>query len=76
MQGGTVEHAFVVAAPHELTKGWSYTALSRARGETRLFVITDSHELGAHTREREPVQPPGLPPRLRPAVRRAARRGA
>jgi ATP-dependent exoDNAse (exonuclease V) alpha subunit len=31
MQGGTVERAFVVAAPYELTKGWSYTALSRAR---------------------------------------------
>ena len=28
MQGGTVERAFVLAAPHELTKGWSYTALS------------------------------------------------
>jgi hypothetical protein len=41
MQGGTVESALVVAAPHELTKGWSYTALSRARGTTRLFVITD-----------------------------------
>jgi hypothetical protein len=41
MQGGTVERAFVVAAPHELTKGWSYTALSRARRQTQLFVITD-----------------------------------
>ena len=38
MQGGTVEHAIVVASVGELTRGWSYTALSRARGETRLLV--------------------------------------
>jgi AAA domain len=38
MQGATVERAFVVASPHDLTAGWSYTALSRARGETRLLI--------------------------------------
>ena len=38
MQGGTVERAIVVASPHDLTAGWSYTALSRARGETRLLI--------------------------------------
>jgi len=38
MQGGTVERALVVAAPRDLTAGWSYTALSRARGETRLLI--------------------------------------
>jgi hypothetical protein len=38
MQGGTVEQAFVVASPHDLTAGWSYTALSRARGDTRLLI--------------------------------------
>ena len=32
MQGGTVETAVVVASPRDLTAGWSYTALSRARG--------------------------------------------
>jgi ATP-dependent exoDNAse (exonuclease V) alpha subunit len=32
MQGGTVEAAFVVAAPHEPTKGWSCTALSARAG--------------------------------------------
>jgi hypothetical protein len=52
MQGGTVECAFVVAAPHELTKGWSYTALSRARGGTHLFVATDQNQL-----EREELAP-------------------
>jgi conjugative relaxase-like TrwC/TraI family protein len=38
MQGATVEQATVVASPHDLSRGWSYTALSRARGDTRLFV--------------------------------------
>jgi conjugative relaxase-like TrwC/TraI family protein len=38
MQGGTVEAAVVVASPRDLTAGWSYTALSRARGETRLLI--------------------------------------
>jgi conjugative relaxase-like TrwC/TraI family protein len=52
MQGATVERAFVVATPHELTKGWSYTALSRACGPTRLFVISDGE-----TRERDELAP-------------------
>jgi hypothetical protein len=38
MQGATVEHATVVASPQDLSRGWSYTALSRARGDTRLLV--------------------------------------
>ena len=38
MQGGTVETAVVVASPRDLTAGWSYTALSRARGLTRLLI--------------------------------------
>jgi conjugative relaxase-like TrwC/TraI family protein len=38
MQGATVEQATVVASPHDLSRGWSYTALSRARGTTRLLV--------------------------------------
>jgi hypothetical protein len=43
MQGGTVETALVVASPRDLTAGWSYTALSRARGETRLLIY--DHQL-------------------------------
>ncbi len=42
MQGGTVEKAFVVASPRDLTAGWSYTALSRARADTHL-LIHDQH---------------------------------
>jgi hypothetical protein len=45
MQGGTVEHAVVVATAQDLTRGWSYTALSRARGETRLLVRDDAEEV-------------------------------
>ncbi len=43
MQGGTVETATVVACPHDLTAGWSYTALSRARGHTRLLIYDNQH---------------------------------
>ncbi|MHB8659595.1 MAG: MobF family relaxase [Solirubrobacteraceae bacterium] len=38
MQGGTVDRAFVVALPEDMTAGWSYSALSRARGVTRLLI--------------------------------------
>lgn len=41
MQGGTVEAAIVVASPRDLTAGWSYTALSRARDSTRLLIYDD-----------------------------------
>ncbi len=46
MQGGTVETAIVVAAPRDLSAGWSYTALSRARDSTRLVIHDDrpAHE--------------------------------
>jgi hypothetical protein len=46
MQGGTVERAIVVASPRDLTAGWSYTALSRARGETRILIV----DAGDHER--------------------------
>ncbi|HEV2924403.1 MAG TPA: MobF family relaxase [Solirubrobacteraceae bacterium] len=38
MQGATIEAALVLASPRDLTAGWGYTALSRARGETRLLI--------------------------------------
>ncbi len=44
MQGGTVQGAIVVASPRDLTAGWSYTALSRARETTRLLVYDDGLE--------------------------------
>ena len=39
MQGATVEWAGVVGHPEDFTRNWSYTALSRARGHTELFVL-------------------------------------
>ena len=53
MQGGTVERAVVVASPADLTAGWSYTALSRARGQTRLLI----HEEPSRSPERDELAP-------------------
>jgi conjugative relaxase-like TrwC/TraI family protein len=54
MQGATVEAAIVVASPRDLTAGWSYTALSRARASTRLLIHDDqpSRERADHAPER------------------------
>jgi conjugative relaxase-like TrwC/TraI family protein len=54
MQGATVEAAIVVATPSDLTAGWSYTALSRARASTRLLIHADQHsrERADHAPER------------------------
>jgi conjugative relaxase-like TrwC/TraI family protein len=46
MQGATVEAAIVVATPSDLTAGWSYTALSRARASTRLLIHDDQAARG------------------------------
>ena len=72
MQGGTVECAFVVASPEDLTAGWSYSALSRARGETRLLVA-DLDRRGA---ERDEVAPRDARPTTRrpDVLARVARR--
>ncbi len=58
VQGATVRWAGVVASPHELTRGWSYTALSRAQETTLLFVLSEAegwvhHELAG----REEIAP-------------------
>jgi hypothetical protein len=39
IQGGTVEWAGVVGHPDDFTRNWSYTALSRARDATEIFLI-------------------------------------
>jgi len=54
MQGATVEAAIVVATPSDLTAGWSYTALSRARASTRLLIHDDqpTRERADHAPER------------------------
>ncbi len=60
MQGATVEAAIVVATPRDLTAGWSYTALSRARASTRLLIHDDQppHERADHAPER--ARPAGV----------------
>jgi conjugative relaxase-like TrwC/TraI family protein len=55
MQGGTVERAFVVASPEDLTAAWSYSALSRARGATRLLIC----DRARHDPARADVAPEG-----------------
>jgi hypothetical protein len=65
MQGGTVERAIVVASPEDLTAGWSYSALSRARGETRLLIADSDRREAARTEH----APEGeQPDRSRPAI--------
>ena len=39
LQGATVEWAGVVGRPEDFTRNWSYTALSRAREPTELFIL-------------------------------------
>jgi conjugative relaxase-like TrwC/TraI family protein len=68
MQGGTVERAIVLASPRDLTAGWSYTALSRARGETRVLIVD------AHDNERSEFAPDGSALSPEPPLARVARR--
>jgi len=66
-QGATVEWAGVTGRPGDFSAEWPYTALSRARGHTRLHV---SAEPTANQREREQYAPPS--PRA-PATKRSER---
>jgi hypothetical protein len=68
MQGGTVERAIVLASPRDLTAGWSYTALSRARGETRVLIVD------VHDDERSEFAPAGSSVAREPCLARVARR--
>jgi hypothetical protein len=75
MQGGTVEPATVVAAPRALTRGWSYTALSRARAATRLHIDGQDVPAGVQA-ERAELAPHDARPRLQrgDVLARAAQR--
>jgi hypothetical protein len=44
IQGATVEWAGVVGRPEDFTRNWSYTALSRAREPTELFLLDTQTE--------------------------------
>jgi ATP-dependent exoDNAse (exonuclease V) alpha subunit len=54
-QGATVEWAGVIGRPSEFTREWAYTALSRARGRTRLYVVVEATD---GQRDRERYAPP------------------
>ena len=60
VQGGTVEWAGVVGRPEDFTRNWSYTALSRAREPTELFVVDTPTERELDRAEIAPGQARGL----------------
>jgi conjugative relaxase-like TrwC/TraI family protein len=73
MQGGTVEWTGAVGTPEDFTRNWAYTALSRGREPTRLYVAA---ELPAHAQERAAERAevaPEAPPEPGPALGRLAR---
>jgi conjugative relaxase-like TrwC/TraI family protein len=60
IQGATVEWAGVVGRPEDFTRNWSYTALSRAREPTELFLIDTPTEHELDRTEIAPGQTRGL----------------
>ncbi|HEX5923228.1 MAG TPA: AAA family ATPase, partial [Baekduia sp.] len=60
IQGGTVEWAGVVGHPDDFTRNWSYTALSRAREATELFLIDAPTERELDRADIAPNQPAEL----------------
>ena len=57
VQGATVEWAGVVGRPEDFTRNWSYTALSRAREPTELFILDTQTERELDRAEIAPKQP-------------------
>ena len=60
VQGATVEWAGVVGRPEDFTRNWSYTALSRAREPTELFLLDAETERELDRVEIAPGQAHGL----------------
>jgi conjugative relaxase-like TrwC/TraI family protein len=60
IQGGTVEWAGVVGHPDDFTRNWSYTALSRARDATEIFLIDTPTERQLDRAEIAPDHPKEL----------------
>ena len=56
-QGLTVERAFVLGAERGRVQEWGYVALSRARGETRLYVTESVGEPQSHFHELDERDP-------------------
>jgi conjugative relaxase-like TrwC/TraI family protein len=72
IQGGTVEWAGVVGHPDDFTRNWSYTALSRAREPTELFLIDAPTERELDRAEIAPNQPAELGDERTPVERLGA----
>ncbi len=60
IQGATVGWAGVVGRPEDFTRNWSYTALSRAREPTELFLVDTQTERELDRAEIAPGQTRGL----------------
>jgi AAA domain len=60
IQGGTVEWAGVVGHPDDFTRNWAYTAISRAREPTELFLIDAPTERELDRADIAPNQPAEL----------------
>ena len=60
IQGATVAWTGVVGRPEDFTRNWSYTALSRAREPTELFVVDTPTERELDRAEIAPGQARGL----------------
>ena len=60
MQGATVEWAGVVGRPEDFTRNWSYTALSRAREPSELFIVDTPTDRELDRIEIAPAQARGL----------------
>ena len=69
IQGGTVEWAGVVGHPDDFTRNWSYTALSRARQPTELFLIDAPTERELDRADIAPNQPAELRDQRTPVQR-------
>ena len=69
IQGGTVEWAGVVGHPDDFTRNWSYTALSRAREPTELFLINAPTERELDRADIAPNQPAELGDQRTPVER-------
>jgi hypothetical protein len=73
IQGGTVEWAGVVGHPDDFTRNWSYTALSRARDATEIFLIDTPTEHQLDRAEIAPDHPKELLDERTPLERLEAR---
>ena len=69
IQGGTVQWAGVVGCPEDFSRNWSYTALSRAREPTELFLIDTATERDLDRAEIAPDQPAELDDQRTPVAR-------